>query len=68
MGTFHPNLMLHNAGKYIKTNNTPPSPKPAFLQVLSTGGKAEFGATLTFHNVYVQVVPPHHPVGLCKEV
>lgn len=55
MGTFHLSLMQYSTWGHMKINNTPQSPKPAFDQGLSTRGKAEFGATLTFHNACVQV-------------
>lgn len=57
METFHLRLMQHSARGHMKTTNTPLAPKPVFHQVLSTRGKAEFRATLTFHNAYVQVTP-----------
>lgn len=57
MGTCHLSLMLHGAGKHMKTNNTPQSPQIAFLRVRSTKRKSRIWATLTFHTAFVRVAP-----------
>ena len=57
MGSFHTNLLLHGPGEHMKTNNTPLSPKAASPYVWIRRGKAEFGATLTFHSAFVRLTP-----------